>query len=245
MADFPGAGLPAREEGGDLLAAGLRGEVLPVFGDVADEEHRVVEHDEVLLGVVALAGHQLGAGDVEQFDGHAAGVAGAVELRVGVAVGEADHGVPPVARLGEYALAQAGGDIAGDRDFGLHAAVGLGVGVTQHAGVVAVLFDDAHGVFDDGLGELGFARRDFFLGGDGAGEFPGVVEAADAPAEQADGGDGEQQTAEPFAEEEPDSGEQGAHGTGSFGVFFFWRGFRSLARAGVAGWAWCRAFPSP
>lgn len=129
MAEFPGVGLPAGEEGEDLLAVGLGVEVLPVFGHVADEEHRVVEHDEVLLAVVALAGHQFGAGHVEQLDGHAAGVVGAVLLRVGVAVGEAHPGVPYLARLGEHALVQVGGQVGVDGDFGLHAAVGLGVGV--------------------------------------------------------------------------------------------------------------------
>lgn len=224
MADFPGVGLPAGEEGEDLLAVGLGVEVLPVLGHVADEEHRVVEHDEVLLAVVALAGHQFGAGHVEQLDGHAAGVVGAVLLRVGVAVGEAHPGVPHLARLGEHALAQVGGQVGVDGDFGLHAAVGLGVGVAQHAGVVAVLFDDADGVFDDGLGLLGFVRRDLFLGRDRAAELDAVVHPADAQADEAEQGQAEDGQRHPFAEEVPDPGEQCAHGggplRGAFLVFF-------------------------
>ncbi|MOA61771.1 hypothetical protein D3C78_1869920 [compost metagenome] len=55
MADLPVAWVLAGEEGQDLLALGLGGDVLAVFGHVANEEVRVVEHDEILLAAFLLA----------------------------------------------------------------------------------------------------------------------------------------------------------------------------------------------
>ena len=223
VAQFPTGGVPVGEEGQGFLAVGLGGEVLPVFGDVADEEHRLVEHDEVLLAVMAAAGQEFFAGHVEQLDGHAARVVLAVELRVGVAVGEAHPGVPALARFGEHAATQGRVEVGAYLEFGLHAAVGLGVGIAQDAGVVAVLFDHADGVLDDRLGDAGFVRGDLLFRGHRAGEFPGVVEAADGPAAEAEGQQEEEQAAEPFAEEQPGVGEECAHGVGVLGgVRWLW-----------------------
>ena len=223
VAQFPTGGVPVGEEGQGFLAVGLGGEVLPVFGDVADEEHRLVEHDEVLLAVMAAAGQEFFAGHVEQLDGHAARVVLAVELRVGVAVGEAHPGVPALARFGEHAATQGRVEVGAYLELGLHAAVGLGVGIAQDAGVVAVLFDHADGVLDDRLGDAGFVRGNLLFRGHRAGEFPGVVEAADGPAAEADGQQQEEQAAEPFAEEQPGEGEECAHGVGVLGgVRWLW-----------------------
>ncbi|MOA58344.1 hypothetical protein D3C78_1827300 [compost metagenome] len=78
-----------------------------------------------------------------------------------------------------------------------------------------MLFDDADGVGDDRLRQPGLAGRNLLLGGHRAGKLPGVVEAADPPAEQAEGYQQEQQAAEPFADEQPDCLE---HCAGSFPV---------------------------
>ncbi|MNF69620.1 hypothetical protein D3C84_515070 [compost metagenome] len=196
MADFPAARVPAGEEGSDLLTVGLGVEVLPVFGHVADEENRVVEHHEVLFARVRRVCHQFRAWHVEQLDGHAASVAHAVELREGVAIGQAHPGLPGLAWLGEDAGAQVAGDLGNYRHLGLHAAMGLGVGVAQNAGVVAVLFDDADGVVDDGLGLRGLTGGYHFFGGYRAGEFPAVVGLARQPADQADHQQDEEELAE-------------------------------------------------
>jgi len=56
---LPAARIDAREERQRLLALRLGGEVAAVFGNVADEEHRVVEHHEVLLAGVARVTREL------------------------------------------------------------------------------------------------------------------------------------------------------------------------------------------
>ncbi len=129
MAHLPTAGVELGEKRQDFLAVRLGADVLRVLGHVADKEVRVAEHHKVLLGPCLLVGEQLCARHVEQLDGHAARIADAVELRVGVAVGQPHHGLPGLARFGKDTLAQCGVEVGQHLDFGLHATVGLGMGI--------------------------------------------------------------------------------------------------------------------
>src|SRR5262245_37789471 len=92
------------------------------------------------------------------------------------------------------------------------------MGVTQYAGVVAVLFDDAHGVANDGAGLRGFVGGYDFFGGDRSGEFPAVVGLARQPADQADHQQDEEEFAEHAAEPEPEAFEHGGLGPLSVSV---------------------------
>jgi hypothetical protein len=89
VTNLPGARVPTRKKGHDFFAVCLCGDVLTILGDIADEEVRVVEHHEVLFASMCLIAQQLFARHIEQLDRHAPGVADAVELRVGIAVGQA------------------------------------------------------------------------------------------------------------------------------------------------------------
>ena len=186
MADFPGAGVPAGEECHDLFTVGLGGEIAFVLGHIAHKKSWVVEHHKVLLAGMLRALCQFFTGHIQQLDCHAAGIAGVVELRVGIAVGQAHPGLPGLAWFAEYTALQAAIDIGADGDFGLHAAMRLGVGIAQHAGIVAVLFDHADGIFNDALGERGFIGRDLLFSRHRAGELPAVIGGSDGPAADAD-----------------------------------------------------------
>ncbi|MCY1422333.1 hypothetical protein D9M71_380100 [compost metagenome] len=146
----------------------------------------MVEHDEILLAAVLLAAQQLLAWYIQQLDGHATGIADAVELRVGIAVGQANPGLPLLAGLGEDALTHLRAQVLGHCHFGCYAAMGLGVGIAQISGTAAVLVDDANSGLDDVLGHGRFIRRDLLLGRNRAGFFPGVPEAGQQPGQQAE-----------------------------------------------------------
>src|SRR3990167_8990527 len=186
MTQLPGAWVGTGEEGHDLFPLGLGGEVLPVLGHVTHEKGRVVEHHEVL------------------FRGRAEGIAHAIKLRVGIAVGQAHPGLPGFARLAQYAVLPLRRKIAAHAHLGFHATVGFGMGIAQYAGVAAVLFYDTNGVFDDGLGMGAFISRDLLLTGHRAGELPAVVGVAQCCASQAQHQQQEQHTAQQAAQPEPD-----------------------------------------
>ena len=65
VAQLPAARIDAREERQRLLALRLGREVAAVFGNVTDEEHRVVEHHEVLFAGMARVTRELFPGHVE------------------------------------------------------------------------------------------------------------------------------------------------------------------------------------
>jgi len=59
VAQLPAARIDAGEERQRLLALRLSSEVAAIFGNVTDEEHRVVEYHEVLLASVARVTREL------------------------------------------------------------------------------------------------------------------------------------------------------------------------------------------
>jgi len=182
MAYLPAARIPRREEGQHLFAICLGTNVLTVFGYVADEEVGMVEHDKILFATPLLAWQQLSPRYVEQLDRHPPGIPDAVKLRVSVAIGQTHHRLPGFTRCGEYALAQCRIEIVDHLDLGFDAAVGLGVGIAQITGVLAVLVHDPDRRLDSVLGHGGFTRGDLFLGRDRAAMLPGVPARGQSPA---------------------------------------------------------------
>ena len=156
-----------------------------------------------------LVGQQLFARHIKQLDRHAAGIANAVELRVGVAVGQPHHRLPGFARFGEHTLAQCRVKVGQHADFGLHATVGLGVGIAQVARAFAVLVNDAHGGLDDALGHRRFTGRDLFIRRHRPAVLPGVPGGGGQPAEQAQADQPQQGLAEKRSDAQPQAGEQG------------------------------------
>ena len=112
------------------MAVSLGGEIAFVLGHIAHEKGRVIEHHEVLLAGVLRAFAEFFTGHIQQLDRHPSRIAGPVELRVGIAIGQAHPGLPGFAGLTEHAVLQAAIEIGADGDFGLHATVGFGVGIT-------------------------------------------------------------------------------------------------------------------
>lgn len=90
----------------DLLAVSLRRHILTVLGDIADKEIRMAEHHEILFMLLLAIAEQLLARNLEQLDCHPSRVANAVELRIGIAVGQPDQRLPGLARLAEHTLSQ-------------------------------------------------------------------------------------------------------------------------------------------
>ena len=197
MANLPVLGVPRREERHDLFAVSLRPDVLSVLGHITDEEVGMVEHHKILFGAALLTGHQLSARDVQQFDGHPPGIANAVKLRVGVAVGQAHHGVPGLARFGEDTLTQGRIQVAQHLNLGVDATMCLGVSIAQVAGVFPVLIDNFEGGLNRIPGHRGFAGRDFLLRGHRPAVLPGIPAAGQCPADQPQRYQCQQQLAQP------------------------------------------------
>ncbi|MNK82614.1 hypothetical protein D3C87_1023940 [compost metagenome] len=205
MANLPGPWIPAGEEGHHLFTVGLGGDVLTVFGDITDKEVRVAEHHKVLFTSPLPVAQQLLARHIEQFDRHAPGIADAVELRVGIAVGQAHRRLPDFPRLAEHALAQLAWQFRQHLNLGLHTAVGLGMGVAQVAGAFTVLIDDAHGGLDDVPGHRGFVVRNQLLRRDRPAMLPGKPGAGQGPAQHAESQQPQQQPGEEGAQAQPES----------------------------------------
>ena len=141
-ADRLEGGVDAAEDGGHELlgaleAVGGAGEEFQVaeeFVGGLGEEDVAVDHDEV-LGGAGCAGEAV-AGDVEDFEGHAAGEDDGVRENV-AGVGREAHVDLVVAGGGEEALGEFGREVGLDREGALEDAMGLGVDGAD--GVVAVI----------------------------------------------------------------------------------------------------------
>src|SRR3546814_5400170 len=59
VADLPAPGIQARKERHRLFSIGLGGHILTVFGDIADEEVRMVEHHKILFTLRLAVPQQL------------------------------------------------------------------------------------------------------------------------------------------------------------------------------------------
>jgi hypothetical protein len=138
----------AREEEGERVGGGLE---VDVVGGVTHEERRGVQQDEVLRPANA-------SGDPHHLDGHAAAVAGRVGLRRLRAVGEADPG-----RIARGAREQARCEVPRQAvqhpEFGLHAAVRLGMGVAVRRSPCGGHADPALNARDDRLDRGGLGGR--------------------------------------------------------------------------------------
>ena len=130
---------------------------IDIIRRVANEECRVVDHDEVLRRRRTLR-------HAHQLDRHAAAVADRVPLRRARAVGEPDPGGIG-AGLREDADTQGCRKIVEHPEFGPHAAMGLGMGVSP---CTAIFRGRAHLVLDpahDRRDRVGFSRRHAFADG--------------------------------------------------------------------------------
>lgn len=66
----------------------------------------MAEHHEILFMLLLAIAEQLLARNLKQLDRHSARVANAVELWIGIAVGQPDQRLPGLARLAEHTPSQ-------------------------------------------------------------------------------------------------------------------------------------------
>jgi hypothetical protein len=135
---------------------------LQVVLGVIDEEHRVIDHDEVLGLGRALFGQQLHPGHSHQLDGHAVGIALDVGAgRIRVAVRKANPGVVGLAG-NESALSQVLRQNCVDRESGAHTTMRLGMRVPSRRSFFGriLLFNPPADQLRDGLGRGHFAWPD-------------------------------------------------------------------------------------